>query len=383
MFAQPANAQPTWRQAGPLIDRYCNDCHRPGQVGPFDFTTYEEASAYAPEMIRYLSENKMPPWRVKPAPTLPTAEAWRWANSRALPNNAKETILAWARAGAPLGPGYTPKARHPQWNLGEPDLVLSQPAEHTVSGEKTVDIVSFTVSPESLGTTRARRFVRALDFRPSNRNLLHHAVLYQNNRPLAAWSMTDTGLALPRGVAWVLEKGQPLTIELHYFKRTLRPARDLTRVGLYLTSAAPEREAFLWEITKPTLRIPANAAAHWESTSYTVPQDPLLRQPNFQLHMILPVFQLLAQKIRLRFAPQSHWPLEIDGYEHHLMSSYVLTNPAAIPPRTRIEAEAMYNNSTANEFNPHRTPREVIFAENGLDETFRFWLTVSRPLGIR
>ncbi|MDX2269958.1 MAG: hypothetical protein NW208_17785 [Bryobacter sp.] len=359
---------PTWREAGPLIDRYCNDCHRPGQVGPFDFTTYDEASAYAPEMIRYLTENKMPPWHAAPGP-------WRFANSRQIPRPALNTILAWARANAPSGP-YTPSARHPQWTLGPPDLVLSQPAEHTVSGEKTVEIVSFSIDAATLGTTTSSRYVRAWDFRPSNRTLLHHALLRQNGRPLAAWAMGDTGLSLPPGVAFRLEKGQPLTVELHYFKRTLRPARDLTRLALYFAPRPPARVAYLLEANKPSLRIPANAPAHRETSTFILPAS-------VHLHAILPVFQLLATEVRLGLPRQSPPGLHIQPYEHHVMLSYVLAQPVSLAQGDVLIVGATYNNTTANEFNPHRVPRDVVFAENGLDETFRFWLTVSEPLKSR
>ncbi len=358
----------TWRQAGPLLDRYCNDCHRPGQVGPFDFTSYDGAAAYAPEISRYLLAQKMPPWRAKPG-------TWSFANSRAIPDSATGQLLTWSSQGAPPGPA-TLRPRHPQYNLGAPDLIVSQPKEHTVSGEKTVDIVSFVISPEELTTTTQDKFLRALDFRPSNRNLLHHAILFQNKRPLAAWSMTDTHLQLPPGTAWRLAKGQPLTVELHYFKRNLRPARDLTRLALYFAKSKPAREAFLLEATKPTLKIPPGANLHREATQFTIPEA-------VHLHAVLPVFQLLAHTVRLKPAAHRDWALWIEPFEHHLMSSYLLARPVPLAANSRLDLEAIYDNSPQNEYNPHKTLREVIFAENGLDETFRFWLTVSRPFPLR
>jgi hypothetical protein len=364
LFAQSV----TWREAGPLINRYCNDCHRPGQVGPFDFTTYDGASAYAPEIARYLLAHKMPPWRAKPG-------TWTFANSRAIPDASTGRLLTWISQGAKPGPSVLQK-RHPHYNLGAPDLILSQPKEHTVSGEKTVEIVTFTLSPEELTTTAQDKYLRALDFRPSNRNLLHHAVLHQNNRPLAAWAMTDTHLKLPPGVGWRLAKGQPLTVELHYFKRNLRPARDLTRLALYFAQTKPIREAFLLEATKPTLKIPAGANLHREAAQFLIPET-------LQLHAVLPIFQLLAHTVRLKPAAQSDWALWIEPFEHHLMSSYILSRPVSLPANSRLDLEAIYDNSPQNEFNPHKTLREVTFAENGLDETFRFWLTVSRPLRAR
>ena len=355
-----------WREVAPLFDRWCNSCHRAGQVGPFDFTSYEGASAYAAEIARDLLGNKMPPWRLKPSPVA-------YSNSRRLPDEVTAKLLRWIHTGTlPGKPAPMPK-RHPQWNLGPPGLVLSQPKEHTVAAEKIVDIVSFEVSPAELGTGTQERFFEAFEFRPSNRNLLHHAILKIGSQPIAAWAMCDNGIRLESGVAWTLPKGLPLTVELHYFKRTLRPARDLTRLALYFPKQKPTRGASLVEISKPDILIPAGANLHPEKIIFPISE-------NLRLHAILPVFQLLADDVRLRMKGEQDYFLWVEPFEHHLMSSYQLAKPLPLSIGATIEAEAIYDNSTQNAYNPHQKLREVRFAENGLDETFRFWLTVSRPI---
>jgi len=365
LIALSTLAQPvTWREAAPILDRNCNGCHRAGQVGPFDFTTYEAASAYAPEIARYVLGNKMPPWRAKPSPLA-------FSNSRSMPEQSIAKLLAWINGGSKPGTPAPLTKRHPQWNLGAPDLVASQPKEHTVSAEKTVDIQSFDISPAELGATLQDRYFDAFEFRPSNRNLLHHAVIKIGNQPIAAWAMCDNGIKLPQEVAWRIPRNTPLTVELHYFKRNLRSERDLTRLAFYFTKQRPRRTASLLEITKQDIRIPAGANLHSERTTFTIPS-------NLQLHAILPVFQLLAAQVRLRQKGQTDYFLWVEPFEHHLMSSYQLARPLNLANGAQIEAEAIYDNSTQNEYNPHKQLREVRFAENGLDETFRIWLTISR-----
>lgn len=353
----------TWREIAPLVHKHCNACHRAGQVGPFDFTTYEGASAYAPEIARYVLGNKMPPWRAKASP-LP------FSNSRDLPDAVIAQLMSWANNGAKPGTPLPLPKRHPLWNLGAPGIVLQQPKEDTISAEKTVAIVSFDVPPEELGNTKTPLYFNALEFRPTNRNVLHHAVLKVQGKPIAAWAMCDTGIRLPAGVAWHVPANTPLTVELHYFKRNFRTATNLTRIALY-PAAKPRRIASLLEITKPDIRIPAGANLHPETTIFSVPA-------NVQLHAVLPVFQLLANQIRLRQAGQSDYFLWVQPFEHHVMTSYILARPLVLTKGSRLEADAIYDNSTQNEYNPHKTLREVRFAENGLDETFRFWLTVSQ-----
>jgi hypothetical protein len=354
----------TWREVAPLFDRYCNSCHRAGQVGPFDFTTFEGASAYAPEIARYILGNKMPPWRAKASPLA-------FSNSKALPDSATAAILKWINTGTRPGNAPPLPKRNPQWNLGTPDLILSQPKEHTVSAEKTVEIVQFTIPPAELGNTNKDLYFNAFELRPSNRNLLHHAILKLAGQPIAAAAMCDTGIRLPSGIGWHIPKGTALTVELHYFKRNLRPARDLTRLALFFTPQRPQRIASLLELTKPELRIPAGANLHPEQTTFTVPND-------VSLLGILPVFQLLAADVRLKQKGNRDYFLWVEPFEHHLMSSYFLSRPLPLRRGSILQAEAIFDNSTQNPYNPHQQLREVRFAENGLDETFRFWLTVAR-----
>jgi hypothetical protein len=364
IFAAIACAQPTWREAAPILDRYCNECHRAGQVGPFDFTTYEGAAAYAPEILRYITGNKMPPWRAKPSPLA-------FAHSRAMPDSATATLLDWINGGTREGAAPPLPKRQPQWNLGKPDLIVAQPREHTVAAEKTVDIISFEVPATELGTTTMDRYFDGLELRPSNRTLLHHAVLKVAGQPIAAWAMCDGGVRLPSAVAWQLPRGKALTVELHYFKRNVRPGRDLTRVAFFWAKAKPQRIASLIEVTKPDIRIPAGANLHTEKMRFTL-------RENVQLHGVLPVFQLLAASVRVKLEGQRDYFLWVEPFEHHVMMGYFLARPLALRRGAALAIEATYDNSTQNPYNPHRQLREVRFAENGLDETFRLWLTISR-----
>ena len=360
-------AQPTWREAGPILDRYCNACHRAGQVGPFDFTTYEAAAAYGPEMVRYVGAGKMPPWAA--------TGSVRFANTKALPAAARETLLQWARSGAKAGVGAGPtmRVRNPQWNLGAPDLILSQPKEHTVAGEKTVEIVTVRFSAAEVGTESGDRMVEGFELRPSNRDMLHHALLRSGGRVLAAWAMLDGGLRLPAGAAWRLERGAGLEVELHYFKRSLRPARDLTRVALYWAKGKPVEWAEVVEVQKEELRIPAGAERHRETAE-------LRMESGGRVWAVLPGFQMLARQVDVRLGGVS---FTVKPYEHHLMTSYVLERPVAMAAGQSVEVAAVFNNSRSNPENPHKELREVRTGENGLDETFRVWVTVLRKADSR
>src|SRR5262245_44181766 len=45
-----------------LLDRYCNQCHQPGGIGPFALTDYASAKAHAGAIANAVRTGSMPPW---------------------------------------------------------------------------------------------------------------------------------------------------------------------------------------------------------------------------------------------------------------------------------------------------------------------------------
>ena len=65
---------PTWHeQIGPLLQKHCADCHRPGEPAPFSLLTYDDAFKRR-RLIRSVTESGyMPPWLPHLPPRLRTA----------------------------------------------------------------------------------------------------------------------------------------------------------------------------------------------------------------------------------------------------------------------------------------------------------------------
>src|SRR5574341_831947 len=48
-----ANSKPTYsKEISRILQKNCEGCHRPGQIGPFALTNYAEASAHARDIKR-------------------------------------------------------------------------------------------------------------------------------------------------------------------------------------------------------------------------------------------------------------------------------------------------------------------------------------------
>src|SRR6478752_3172920 len=66
-FAQagaPAR-QPTFtKDVAPILQRSCQNCHRPGSIAPMSLLTYKEARPWARSIKDKVVRRQMPPWHI-------------------------------------------------------------------------------------------------------------------------------------------------------------------------------------------------------------------------------------------------------------------------------------------------------------------------------
>ena len=56
-------ATPTYhKEVLPILQRECQECHRPGEIGPFSLMSYSEARPWAKAIKNAVASKKMPPW---------------------------------------------------------------------------------------------------------------------------------------------------------------------------------------------------------------------------------------------------------------------------------------------------------------------------------
>src|SRR5579872_6300355 len=77
----------------PILQKNCQGCHRPGQVAPMSFLTYQSARPWAKAMKVAVVTKKMPPWFADP-------RYEHFLNDRSLAQSDIETIAQWADSGA-------------------------------------------------------------------------------------------------------------------------------------------------------------------------------------------------------------------------------------------------------------------------------------------
>ena len=138
-----ANAIPTYhRDVAPILQKNCEGCHRPGEAAPMSLTSYKEVRPFAAAIKEAVTLRKMPPWFADP-------HYGTFSNDRSLSQSDIDTLVAWAKNGAPEGDAkYLLKAKEfiDGWNIGKPDLVLEMPAAFAVPATGTPG-VALTPAP--------------------------------------------------------------------------------------------------------------------------------------------------------------------------------------------------------------------------------------------
>ena len=77
-----------------ILQKNCQECHRPGQIGPMPLLTYDDAFSWAESIREVVSDNRMPPWHADP-------RYGKFSNDRRLSRADRETLLAWIEQGTP------------------------------------------------------------------------------------------------------------------------------------------------------------------------------------------------------------------------------------------------------------------------------------------
>ena len=254
--AASSAAPPTFeRDIAPIVYQKCAPCHRPGEAGPFSLLSYADVKKRAGQIATVTRSGYMPPW-------LPERGYGDFADERRLTAEEIETIARWVSDGAPEGApaGISPPQFTDGWQLGKPDLVLEAggPFELPASGP---DVYwNFIFTP---GLT-ARRWVRAIEIRPGERRLVHHANLlvdrtgsarlqepapgkgfpgmdlvitrspFDPDGHLLFWKPGSTPHVEPDGFAWRLDPGNELVLNAH-LQPSGKPEQVRPSIGLYFT----------------------------------------------------------------------------------------------------------------------------------------------------
>jgi hypothetical protein len=373
--AHTAAAPVFTRDIAPILYKHCASCHHEGEVAPFPLVTYEDASKHARLIAEVTRTRAMPPWK-------PVAGYNHFAGERRLTDAEILTIQRWAANGAPEGnPGALPPKPTftDDWKLGKPDLVvqLREPFEIPADG---ADVYECFIVPMNLSRNR---FIRAVEFRPSNRRVVHHALLFadssQHSREsrypcfgsvgmlptlgIGGWSPGMAPIQMPDGAAPPLQAGSKLVAQVHYHPDG-KPEQEQWSAGFYFTDQAPVRRVVDVGMSSNRIDIPAGDA-HYVVTAHF--ETPIA----IDAVGVIPHAHLLCREMRgWAILPdgRKQWLLNLRDWDFNWQDQYQYARPIRLPADSRLEMEFVYDNSEANPRNPNSPPQRVVWGPGTSDE---------------
>lgn len=185
LAAQTAGKPTFAKNVVPILQRSCQNCHRPGSVAPMSLISYEEVRPWARAIKQRtgLGTTKMgvmPPWFIDK-----TVGIQDYKDDVSLSDGDIATLAAWADSGAPRGnPSDMPPplvfTAADRWDIGEPDLVVDSPP---VTMKASAPDWWGALAPTPTGL-REDRHVSAVQFKEvsslkgatGGRFIFHHAI---------------------------------------------------------------------------------------------------------------------------------------------------------------------------------------------------------------
>lgn len=347
--------------------------------------TYDEVRPWAKAMRTEIAARRMPPWSADP-------HIGRFSNDPSLSTRETDLINAWVAAGAPRGDGPepTPPAFTKGWRIGTPDVTLSIPKPHLVPATGPGEYQYFEISTN----LQQDRWIQAVEIRPSDSRVVHHALAFIRSpdgamRPLtpgpdgmctadvcgdieqhdarlgpifAAIAVGTQPEIYPAGTAKLLPAGSVLTLQVHYTP-TGTAITDRTSVGLIFAKAPPTTPLKMVPLSRAGFVIPPRAPNH--------PIDAALRfTKNVRIWSIGPHAHLRSKSWSFELeAPDGRRTplLSVPRFDFNWQLVYRFAEPIEVPAGSRLKVVGVFDNSANNPANPN-PDAEVRWGEMTTDE---------------
>jgi hypothetical protein len=425
-LATPALADepvPTFhREVVRVFQKHCQDCHRPGQVAPFSLLSYDHARKRAADIVRVTEDRRMPPWPADPNYGGP------FRDQRVMTEAEIDTLRAWVEAGCPEGDNTdapAPREFASDWPLGKPDLILTMEEAYELTAEGNDDFRVFVLKtdlPED-------RYIRAVDFKPGNRTVVHHilagvdtsgrareldaadpkpgyySISFGEGVPmrnfLPFWTPGSRPREAPEGTGYLLPKGGDVLLQIHYHKSG-KVEKDASSIGLYFSDQLLTRKVDIGVVFPafPLDKVFAalNKVKEDRKVGRSMDIDELMKsfmvipagEENYEIkgtsrNMFLGA-PLSRDILVTAVVPHMHWlgkdftmkavlpdggeipMIKIDRWDFNWQGTYVLEEPVRVPKGAWFELVAHFDNTDANPVNPQKPARTVYWGNQTNDE---------------
>jgi hypothetical protein len=385
-LAQSA-ATPTFtKDVAPILQTRCQECHRPGEAGPFPLMTYEQVRPWAKAMKTAVLQRKMPPWFADP-------RYGKFSNDHSLKQAEIDTLVAWADGGAPQGDKKdlpAPRQFAEGWLIPKPDAIIELPTPYQIPATGVVEYQHILI-PAPFKTDQ---WVQMAEARPTDRAHVHHIIAFIRE-PGSKWLKdakpgipfvpekmkeedTDTS-ELPSdflvgyapgqpperfepGQAKLIRAGSDIILQVHYTTNGTA-STDRTRIGLIFAKQPPAKRVFTVSATNGKFKIPAGDPNYRVDAEFELGSDVTLYGLHPHMHGRGKDFEY-----RVKFpGGDTRTLLSVPNYRATWQLWYDLAEPISLPKGTKIECTAHFDNSANNPLNADPT-KDVVWGDQSWDE---------------
>ena len=382
------------KQVAPILQKRCEECHRPGGVAPMSLATYEDSRPWARAIREKVARRQMPPFHA-------VGTLGRYQDDPRLTEDEIDMIKAWVDAGAPKGDPKempAPVKWSSGWSHGEPELILKVKKPYVLKANPKDQYVFFVfdhVLPEDT-------WIRSIATRPGNSKAVHHANTHvvppslkvpedgffegdfdpgsNGTFMVSGWVPGTNDVMLPEGTAVRIPKGMRFGIQIHYGPNE-KEMTDQTSLGIYLADGVVKKNLRVMFGDRKDLQIPPGDPNYSLISEKTFTSEALIRF--FHVHM-----HLRGKSYAFRFTfpdGRVETVFDVQNYDFNWQRSYVLTEPMRVPKGTKVEFIGAYDNSAKNRFNPDPS-KTVRWGEKTTDEMMQgrlFYEAVDENLNLR
>lgn len=386
------------KHVAPILFEKCASCHRAGEVAPFPLLTYGDAKKRA-QMIAAVTQSRlMPPWKPQPG------YGGHFQGERILTDRQIAVLKQWADAGAPQGAPKdmpTPPKFAQGWQLGKPDMVITMLKPVAIPADGP-DVNRAYVVPVHIPVDK---YVRAFEFRPGNRRVVHHSVVSLDKSggkasrfeaqhggpgqgfpggagfgkesfiPIGGLGGYVPGMmpqVNPPDMAGTLPKDVDVVFGMHYHPDG-KPETDQSSVGLYFTDRPPTRVGSTILMGVLNLDIAPGEKGHFEEANYTLPCDVQMRGISPHMHLLGRTCKLWAE------LPDGTTRLliKVNDWDFDWQGTYRWAEPFRLPKGTKLRGEWTHDNSAQNPHQFNSPPKRITNGENSTNEMAGVWIDVA------
>lgn len=356
LISFPKNAPPrrtvTYAEhIAPLLQKHCQECHRPEAEGPFSLLSYADAKKHSAMIGEVVKQRRMPPWFASEA-------HGKFINTATLSGDERRLVADWIASGAPEGdPGKLPeprKFRETEWEIGKPDLVIRAATVQKVPAEGYIPY-RYIVLPYIF--TRDT-WVQKIEIKPGNRRVVHHCnmgyITMVNGKPkshfITGFVPGGTAMVLDKGTGFMIPKGAVLGLQMHYVT-TGEETTDRTSVGFsFPEDGKIDRRIQHLEVTTRRFEIPPGDPHHPVVAKRTLNCDAVGIGMFVHMHL-----RGKDMTFRAKYPDgKTETLLVVPNYSFDWQINYRWKLGAkTFPKGTQIECVAHFDNSPFNPYNPN------------------------------